>query len=482
MRKRSTGEIQHGFLGKFKTYKKAGFKEVPDLTTEERQAELLKKMKPWVFDPKVIKPKFGFVESGAVPQPTPTPSPTSVTPTPTPSSTVTPTPTITPTQTLTPTPSATPVLNPSFTPLTVTQYTDVILTGTSGQASPTFTWTLTGFYDTSGNTVTSYVGNPLIEGYFAITGGTVSVSDGTNTSIDTITINSFDPSDVSSAQGWWDLSDASTVNLRTSLGVDYITSIDNKITGGSIGLTSLNQSTASLQRTYDTPSIGFTGTTYKVAIGHGFDAASYANSKYTTSETWDSSYKMETWALSWNGDQLDASALPHVGYRNGTDRFGLTKRKSNNAPGVQMNARDTSNVFLSQYQQPCVDGSNRQVGGYNQVELWHWSFDGTSTSYYDGQLQNGNANLEHNFSAYTGSYNSSNGRAANTFPDGTTYGVEAFERYDGEFAEIFVTNDQVSETDRLRVNRYFYHKWNLGAYTGQVMGNPNTIDVTDKTP
>lgn len=120
MRKRSTGEIQHGFLGKFKTYKKAGFKEVPDLTTEERQAELLKKMKPWVFDPKVIKPKFGFVESGAVPQPTPTPSPTTsgppVTPTPTPSTTVTPT--VTPTQTVTPTPSITPTqtVTPTLTP------------------------------------------------------------------------------------------------------------------------------------------------------------------------------------------------------------------------------------------------------------------------------------------------------------------------------------------------------------------------------
>jgi len=107
---RRNGEIQHGFLGKFKTYKKAGFKEVPDLTTEEKQAQLLEKMKPWAFDPKKIKPKFGFVQAGDVPQPsptvTPTPSTTPVTPTPTPSSTVTPT--VTPTSTVTPTPSITP--------------------------------------------------------------------------------------------------------------------------------------------------------------------------------------------------------------------------------------------------------------------------------------------------------------------------------------------------------------------------------------
>ena len=60
-RSRRNGEIQHGFIGKFKTYKKLGFKEVPDLSTEEKQAELLKKMKPWSFDPKKIKPKFSMM-------------------------------------------------------------------------------------------------------------------------------------------------------------------------------------------------------------------------------------------------------------------------------------------------------------------------------------------------------------------------------------------------------------------------------------
>ena len=96
-------EIKHGFLGKWKTYKKVGFEEVPP-STEERQQELLNKMKPWEYDPKRIKVKYAFIAGADEPIPlTPTPTP-SITPT----STLTPTPTITPTATLTPTPTITP--------------------------------------------------------------------------------------------------------------------------------------------------------------------------------------------------------------------------------------------------------------------------------------------------------------------------------------------------------------------------------------
>lgn len=117
-RSRRNGEIQHGFIGKFKTYKKLGFKEVPDLSTEEKQAQLLEKMKPWSYDSKKIKPKFSMMAkavSGTTgPVPSPTPTPTSVTPTPTPTATVTPT--ITPTNTVTPTPTLTPTNTSTPTP------------------------------------------------------------------------------------------------------------------------------------------------------------------------------------------------------------------------------------------------------------------------------------------------------------------------------------------------------------------------------
>jgi len=53
-------EIKHGFLGKYKTYKKVGFEEMPP-TTEERAQAIREKLQPWVYDPDKIKIKYGFV-------------------------------------------------------------------------------------------------------------------------------------------------------------------------------------------------------------------------------------------------------------------------------------------------------------------------------------------------------------------------------------------------------------------------------------
>ena len=133
---RRKGEIQHGFIGKFKTYKKLGFKEVPELSTEEKQREILNKMKPWVYDASKVKPKFSMMAkavqpTGPTPTPvTPTPTPTNTsTPTPTPSSTVTPT----PTQTNTPTP--TPSSAPTFDADAAAYLSDVLSAGGTGITS-----------------------------------------------------------------------------------------------------------------------------------------------------------------------------------------------------------------------------------------------------------------------------------------------------------------------------------------------------------
>ena len=164
-------------MGKYKTYKKVGLKEVPNLTEEDRRAALNEKIKPWKYDPSKIKVKYGFVEGGEEPIPSPTP----VTPTPTPSGGAIPTPTptpsqtITPTATLTPTPTPTPspfVASVSISPTGTTQYYDVVLSGSSNITSPTYIWSLSGFTDTSGNTINSYTGQTLIEGYFSSTGNT----------------------------------------------------------------------------------------------------------------------------------------------------------------------------------------------------------------------------------------------------------------------------------------------------------------------
>ena len=117
------GEFWWGAFGKRKKYKIASFKEVPDLSIEERRKRIMDKMKPWKYseaDPFLsgdMSVEVVFGGGGVYDTPTPTPTP-SVTPfaSPTPTITITPTntltpsvtPSITPTQTLTPTPSQTP--------------------------------------------------------------------------------------------------------------------------------------------------------------------------------------------------------------------------------------------------------------------------------------------------------------------------------------------------------------------------------------
>jgi len=164
-----------------------------------------------------------------VPNPVATPTPTI-----TPTSTVTPTPTITSSSTPTPTPTPSPSLfdaNVSISPTGATQYENVILTGSTNISSPTYIWSLTGFTDTSGNTISSYTGNPLTEGYFTSTGSsnvllsvTGTEGSGTSTSFEVI---GWTPADIS-PDVWIDPSDSSTVTLRTTGGTDYVESIDNK--------------------------------------------------------------------------------------------------------------------------------------------------------------------------------------------------------------------------------------------------------------
>lgn len=96
--------------------------------------------------------------------------PNLITPTPTPTSTVTPTPTITPTPTPTPSPF---VASVSIAPTGTTKYNFISLSGSSNIGSPTYIWSLTDFYDYSGNTITSYTGQTTPIGEFRNTGSTL---------------------------------------------------------------------------------------------------------------------------------------------------------------------------------------------------------------------------------------------------------------------------------------------------------------------
>ena len=150
-----------------------------------------------------------------------------------------------------------PTFTASILPTGVTQFENVILTGSTDLTNPVYNWTLTDFFDVSGNSITSYVGNPLTEGYFSSTAGTVSMTavgedDYGNTFSATtsgITISAFDLA-TTSPDLWYDPTDVSTLTLRNDGSNDYVEAIDNKgVLTGSTGMT-LTQSVAADQPLY----------------------------------------------------------------------------------------------------------------------------------------------------------------------------------------------------------------------------------------
>lgn len=81
-----------------------------------------------------------------------------------------------------------PVPNPTISPTGINQYENVILSGNSVLDGGTYIWTLNNFNDVSGNTVSSYTGQTLQEGYFTTTGSSnvsLSVVQGTATATTT---------------------------------------------------------------------------------------------------------------------------------------------------------------------------------------------------------------------------------------------------------------------------------------------------------
>jgi hypothetical protein len=178
--------------------------------------------------------------------------------------------------------------------------------------------------------------------------------------------------------------------------------------------------------------------------------------------------------------QIGTSVLPLVGRRNGTERFGPGRRRSDNTPGIQIFATVSTSNYLTLYQQSYgLPGS--EVGAYNQVEFIHQAFNGTDTAiWYDtlsGNTSGVSANLEYNFTGYTGSYNSSNTRVVNTNPDNTEP-CEVYNNLDGEIWEVVIFDELLTEEQRLQINRYFYHKWDLANYAE--MGVPYSIPLVDK--
>jgi hypothetical protein len=156
-----------------------------------------------------------------------------------------------------PTPFPTPTPSPfvgfaQISPFSGTQYTNIVLSASTNLSSPTFTWTLTDFYDTNDNAVTSFVGQTLTEGYFSSTGSSnaVVVVTGTQGSAtgSTFSVSEFDV--MTTTPDWWyDTSDISTITFRS--GTDYIEQIDDK-SGNNRNVV---QNTASRQPLYSASSV-----------------------------------------------------------------------------------------------------------------------------------------------------------------------------------------------------------------------------------
>ena len=126
--------VKHGHWLKKKTYINTGFRQVPDLTAEEKRKQIEEKLKPYSLDLTKHVPleaAHGGTDSFAPP---------------------------------------TPSYSVSISPTSVEEFSNVVLSATTDLTSPSFVWTLNNFRDTSGNTVSSYTGNPLTEGYFTSTG------------------------------------------------------------------------------------------------------------------------------------------------------------------------------------------------------------------------------------------------------------------------------------------------------------------------
>ena len=199
---------KHGLWTKRKTYRNTGFRQVPDLSIEERQKAIEEKLKPYKLDLSkhiVVEAAHGPV--GEVVPPT-------------------------------------PPVEVIIAPTGVTQYENVVLTATTTGTSPTFIWTLTDFYDVSGNTITSFTGSVVTEGYFISTGSSnVSVSmtcdEGSGSSSEFV-VSEFTPDSITDLMAWIDFSDDSTITYRT--GTNYIESIEEKT-----GKWTISQTTASYQ-------------------------------------------------------------------------------------------------------------------------------------------------------------------------------------------------------------------------------------------
>ncbi len=329
----------------------------------------------------------------------------------------------------------------SISPTGATQYENVILSASTNLSSPTYTWSLTDFYDTSDSPITSFTGSVLTEGYFTTTGSSnVSLTavgedpfgNILTATTSTFSVSEFDPLDTS-PDWWYDMSDASTMTFRT--GTDYVEQVDDK-SGNSRHLV---QPTASKQPLYSGSAINLS---LSALTFNGIDEQmNYVGSsiRSITGQTY--------LGIAQNKDKSGIPGQPGgAGLGGAFFRFYDPTSSSNN----RYFYRDGTNWLMNLYYQNQKQEAISNVDGGNDKVIY---FRRENSTTYDDATING----------YT--LSSSGSAQARTYDGGSVYfgwyvlTADYQTKLYGEHSEMFHFHRTITDGEKDQLNRYLQYKW-----------------------
>ena len=333
----------------------------------------------------------------------------------------------------------------SIAPSSAIQYENVSLSASTTGTSPTFTWTLVDFYDTTDTPITSYVGAVVPTGYFTSTGSSnVSVSvvcvEGTAVN-STFSVSAFSPDDVSDLFAWIDFSDDSTITYRT--GTNYIESINEKT-----GKWVLSQPTASYQPLMLTGGSTDRSSLLQVASFDGIDNYFLSNGLASpiTTFTAHTSFTMGTQKVKGSGEPNGRSMYWEIGRTisaNGStsfsDRRDLCRRDDySQLLGIGYafgeDSRTNYNASTTDYPQAYVVRRDKGTGSSQLVnDIPRTSYDVRTQSWYVRDFVIGT--------------------------QGNVNGTSIAHKLFGEYWESLHYSRDLTTAEEAQINRYMNYKW-----------------------
>lgn len=250
------GSFTWGPLGKRRKYINAAFKEVPNLSTEEKRQQLINKMKPYNSEDYLGKEIY-VVGGGGVYDTTPTPTPTQSGPPPT----STPTPTQTPTQTQTQTPTQTQTQTSTPTPTPTPTGTQTIVSELQ----------YVSYGESASNTAIYTFSNISYSGAGLIIVGVHAIDDGDNDSLSSVTISGLTMNEVvraSSTSATPDKSISAIYSLRLTGGTsaDVVVSFNSSMSRCAVSVWRLTNNISDTAYSTDTYSNASNTTTADIDL------------------------------------------------------------------------------------------------------------------------------------------------------------------------------------------------------------------------